>query len=506
MKISNAICRSFVGLIIIIAGNRAIVLAADTSGAPETTKQDAGSELRYGFTSGQSLVYEVKIEADLPDSVETHDGQLTYNVKAVDAEGNATLTCSGNLAKHDARKHPQHFGPPRMPLLSPMRMMFRPAEAAEIVADSHGNLVKYNEAASDWQLPFLLGPTIQLVLEPLPTDKATPWTSEQPIAVYERDNGRIYLTAKETTTFTLEQPTAETAVVHKQIQLATNAKSGDEAYLQQDGDCQVTFDRSMRLVRRIDSKMTIKINQDNTTVRVPVTLSVRLLDAAEVEKLAAARKADEAAAHARQIEDAKPKVLDAGTITALLADLQSGDGFKVNGACDKLAKSVLVDSRQAEVEEALDRLLARGSQNFGPAKDAARALRVWGTKKSVPALAAAVDDKDIFTRAEIIKTLARFNDPRGAEAIAGVFYIGFGRDVATQALTDMGATAEPYVIPLLDDREESVRKDAAELLGKIGTDKSLRPLESVEAKETGWTKEAITKAIAAIKDRQRSEK
>jgi hypothetical protein len=503
MNISNAICRGFVGLIIIAAGNRASTLAADSSGGPESAKQAADSELRYRFASGQSLVYDVKIEADLPDSVETHEGQLTYNVKAVDAEGNATLTCSGNLAKHDAPKHQQRFGPPHIPMLSPMRGMFRPAEAAEIVADPHGNLVKYNEAASDAQLPFLLGPTIQLVLEPLPTDKAAAWTSEQPIAVYERDSGRTYLTAKETTTFTVEQPTADATVIHKRIQLATNAKSGDEPYLQLEGDCQVTFDRSMQLVRRIDSKMTIKINQDNTTVRVPVTMSVRLLDAAEVEKLAATRKADEVAAHARQIEDAKPKVLDASAITALLADLQSGDGFKVNGACDKLAKSVLVDSRQAEVEEALDRLLARGSQNFGPAKDAARALRIWGTKKSVPALAAVVDDKDSFTRAEIIKTLAKFNDPRGAEAIAGVFYIGFGRDVATQALTDMGATAEPYVIPLLGDREESVRKDAAELLGKIGTDKSLRPLESLEAKETGWTKEAVTKAIAAIKDRQR---
>ena len=502
MRIATAICQGLVGLIIVAAGSGAICWAAGPSGDSETARENADSDLRYQFRSGQSLVYDVKIEADLPDSVQTQTGQLSYTVKAVEADGSATLTCSGNLATHDVPKHQQRSSPPRIPMLSPIRGMFISAEAPEIVADPHGNLVKYNQASSDTQLPFLLGTTIELVLVPLPTNKTATWASERPIAVYEKNNARTYFTAKENTTFTLEQSTAETAVIHERFQLVTNAKSGDEPYLQQDGDGHVTFDRRSRLVRQIDSKMTIKVNEDNTTVRVPVTISVRLVDAAELEKLAAARKAAEAAAQARQIEEAKPKVLNSDAITALLADLQGRDIFKVNGACDKLAKSVVVNSRQAEAEEALDQLVSLGSQNFGPAKDAARALRVWGTKKSVPALAAAVGDKDIFTRAEIMRTLAKFNDPRGAEAIANVFYIGFGRDVAIQSLTEMGPTAEPYVIPLLNDREDSVRKDAAELLGKIGTDKSIAPLESLEAKETGGTKEAATKALAAIRKLQ----
>ncbi len=501
MRITTAICGGLVGSIIIATGGRAVSLAAGPSGAT-AAKENADTELRYRFSAGQQLVYDVKIEADLPDSVQTQTGQLSYNVKAVDAEGSATLTCSGNLASHDAPKHPERFGPVLMPRLSPRGGMFRFAETPEIVVDRHGNLVKFNQAASDTQLPYLLGPAIQQVLPPLPTDDKAPATAQRPVAVYEKRDAASYFTAKETTTVTLEQPTAETVVVHQRLQLATTAKSGDAPYLEQDGDAQATFDRRAGMVRRIDAKTTIKINQDNTTMRAAVTLSVRLMEAAELEKLAAARKAEEAAAHARQIEEAKPKVLDDAAITALLADMQGSDIFKVNGACDKLAKSVMVDSRQAEVEAALDRVLARGSQNFGPAKDAARALRVWGTNKSVPALAAAAGDKDSFARAEVMKTLAKFPDPRGAAAIAGVFYVGFGRDVAIQSLTQIGAVAEPYVIPLLQDRDESVRKDAAELLGKIGTDKSLPPLASLAAKETDWNKEAATKAIAAIKERQ----
>ena len=502
MRVATAIYRGIVVLNVIAAGSRAVSLAADPSGGPAAAKENADSGLQYRFSAGQSLVYEVKIEADLPDSIQTQTGQLSYNVKAVDAEGRATVICTGNLASHDVPKHPERFGPPLMPRLSPRGGMFRLAETPEIVIDRHGNLVKFNQAASDTQLPFLLGPAMQLVLPPLPTDDKAPATAQRPIAVYEKHDTPSYFTANETTTVTLEQPTAETAVSHQRLQLATNAKSGEAPYLEQDGDAQVTFDRRAGLVRRIDAKTSIRVNQDNTTFRAAVTLSVRLMEAAELEKLAAVRKAEEAAARARQIEEAKPKLLDDAAITGLLADLASSDGFKVNGACDKLAKSVMVDSRQAEVEAALDHLLARGSQNFGPAKGEARALRVWGTKKSVPALAAAVGDKDIFTRAEVMRTLAKFPDPRGAEAIAGVFYIGFGRDVAIQSLTEMGATAEPYVIPLLLNRDESVRKDAAELLGKIGTDKSLAPLESLVAKETGWNKDAATTAIAAIKERQ----
>ena len=502
MKFTRFFCRGLLVLIFIAAANGAMSVAAGPSGAPETAKEGADAGLRYRFTSGQSLVYEVKIEADLPDSVQTQTGQLTYNVKAVDADGNATLTCSGNLTTRDAPKQQQPLGPSHLPVLSPNRGQFDPAEAPEILADPQGNLVKYNQAASDAQLPYFLGRRIQLVLPPLPADKKATSTSERPITVYEKNRSRSYFAARQTTTFAFEQPMTETTVIREQFQLATIAKSGDDPYLQQDGDRQVTFDLHSGLIRRIDAKTTIKVNQDNTTVRIPVSMSVRLVDAAELEKLAAARKADDAAARARQIEDAKPKLLDAGAIDGLLADLRSNDGFKANGACDKLAKSVVVASRQAEVEEALDRLVPRGSQNFGPAKDAARALRVWGTKKSVPVLAAAVGDKDGFTRVEIMRTLAKFDDPRGAEAIAGVFYIGFGRDVAIQSLTAYGATAEPYVIPLLKDREPSVRKDAAELLGKIGTDKSLRPLESLQAEETDWVKEAATKAIAAIKERQ----
>jgi HEAT repeat protein len=100
-----------------------------------------------------------------------------------------------------------------------------------------------------------------------------------------------------------------------------------------------------------------------------------------------------------------------------------------------------------------------------------------------------------------IETLARFPEPRCAEAIAGVF--AENKIQANKALMAMGPAAEPAVATLLDHAEWPIRTDACKILGEIGTAKSLPILDRLaDEDENSMVRHVAGRAAEAIRERE----
>jgi HEAT repeat protein len=138
---------------------------------------------------------------------------------------------------------------------------------------------------------------------------------------------------------------------------------------------------------------------------------------------------------------------------------------------------------------------------------AAKALRRWGTEKSVPTLilltksSGARNDR---VRHEACMALANIKDPRGAVVLAEMFKSGWGPDHgnAKQALIAWGPGAEQAVIDVLECPNASTypgRASAVAVLKEIGTAKSLRVLADLQ--DDARVGGEASSALAAIRAR-----
>ena len=102
---------------------------------------------------------------------------------------------------------------------------------------------------------------------------------------------------------------------------------------------------------------------------------------------------------------------------------------------------------------------------------------------------------------DAIAALATIKEPRVATTIAaGIPHLRYRAQVVG-ALVSMGDLAEPAVLPYVAHRDPFARRCACEILGRIGTRKSLSPLQ--KASRDYFSGQAAREAAEAIKQRQR---
>ena len=106
-------------------------------------------------------------------------------------------------------------------------------------------------------------------------------------------------------------------------------------------------------------------------------------------------------------------------------------------------------------------------------RDVVKALGVWGTPESVPALVGVLRHEDIATRREAIAALGKIQGKQAAEAVAERLADFFDRSTARAALEAMGPVGEPAVLQQLQHPDESVRTEACRILKLIGTKDSM---------------------------------
>ncbi len=493
----RGLCRVIFAIVFLVWASQAATVAAAESAA-----------LRYGFKDGQTYVYDLSIQVDLPDGQRTISGLSKYQVKSVDAAtGRITLTHSADLATSWKAPPQANLGPRAMRLAVPPPFIFTNYNApCQIVIDPDGTIVRYERKS---QLPYLLGNAWALAIEPLPAAGQKTWQRKRDIEIVEQEtsfwmvhplaNKAVNRSAKEVIDYSVADPAAQPLVITRAYSLTTEEQVNGEAVFSQKGEGKVTFDSSAGMVQGIDEKYTLHVNDPGVTLRIPIAIEARLLSDAEAQKFVADRKAATQQARLAAEESQKAKPIDDSELDQLLGSIKSSNQTKHHQALDKLARSTPIEKRRDEVAAILVGLLS--ARDNWTVTSAEKALKLWGNDKSTEALIKLLDDRSVFIRNGAIDALATSKSAAVADAVAKCLTDPGAGQQASKALKAMGDIAEKPVLPLLKDKEWTVRMSACEILAVTGTAQSSDALKAASNDENGLVQMKATEALKAIESR-----
>lgn len=458
--------------------------------------------LRYGFQAGKQYAYDVKIHADTEDTEETYEGVLTYTVLSA-TDQQAVLRQLGGLAARVNPKPGKMLIPMGLPVFMgpPTGLLGGPQG---ITINRQGRVLVSRDLTA---LPFLLGDRELLLIEELPAEPKNTWVKQTDVVIRERSGGGpfgrmsfggpfaksiIDRTAKERIDFTVAGAEPDGVRITKRYSLQTEQQGGEGPRFQMTGSGEFLFDPTEGVIKLLTMKYEVRAHKENTTVRIPVTVTCRLLTPAELAEQQ--KRAEEARAAAE--EAAKPKPLTAADRTELLQDLRSDDQNRIKSAADRLARATVGDN-PAEVAKALVPLLSHSDSWVQ--KAAAKALEVWGVPEVEADLIKATTSGDLWVRASAIKALGKIKTPQAAEAVAAQMYRHRGE--AGEALRAIGPMAEQAAIGCLRDRDFWVRVEACKVLEHIGGQAALEALRRHAAQAEPLETMHLQRAITAIEQR-----
>jgi hypothetical protein len=456
-----------------------------TAGAPLAEPPlDGKGPLRYRWQAGRSYAYSVSIEADEEEAIETFAGTPAYIVRSTGKDG-IELLFNGRLMPSPKFKPSLGvpFGPPPR-IRSPFSSTFSgvgiqrfPAAGHLLHVDDRGRVESMHGQS---QLPYVLGNLSQLLLIPFPEEAAERWEETDKTAITlksdddrfpmarsrfgpfaDRDEGER-LEARERTVYERGERRGDIVVIHGLHELKTARTLDGRPRLELSGDVRIDFDLALGLPVSLDGRFLLTQNTGNSTRKVPIVVSARLLSEEERAQL--------------NPEAGKPvrrDPLDSGLIKATLADLASGDALRIRNAAARLEQAEPRE-RQQEVSKALEPLLKHEENTIRHA--AARALAVWCNAGSVSALVEALDDEFVPVSRVALETLGRLRDEQSVGSIVTLLKAGKHRPQAIQALVAIGESAEDTVRELLASSEPEVRFDACQVLKTIGSLKSVPAL------------------------------
>jgi hypothetical protein len=472
-------------------------------------KTAAGAPLRYAFQEGQRYVYEIEITLDLGDDTRTINGHSTYTVKRAD-EDEIVLEHDGRLISHGKT----HAGRSRIDPRHRQALTSFPSSfggSGELTVSTTGKVVKNT---SKEQLPYLLGPIAMLIFEPLSADNLTEWEVSNNVAVEGKGSPKpatspaarmrsprmrgasqqpqtpaFVSAATEHATYTRGAGKGDLVKIKKHLEFQSQAASAEIPGMGKVSDGEITFD----VKAGVPKKATLKEVLQVAAATAPLTVTYRLLSDAEVAKMDK-EAADVKAEHEAKVAEEK-RPLDDDDVRKLLAELKVTD--KRRAAADRLAKGPANDQRD-EVAKALGKLL--NDREDSTRSVACKALVVWGTADNVPALVKLTETDNGFLRSDAMRALGALKDERGAKAVAKVF--PQDKHAAGESLKSMGPVAEPYVVPLLEDRDTGVRIDACKILATIGGEKSRAALEALSKSGRGGDAREAEKTLREIASRE----
>jgi hypothetical protein len=217
-----------------------------------------------------------------------------------------------------------------------------------------------------------------------------------------------------------------------------------------------------------------------------------------------AQAAMEMASHAmeRNMKEEGPDPSDPNYFEKLADMLAGNDHFAQQKAID-----LLLDATPSQVEAPETRKkiakyfkkIAESDDHFN-SKKAIKGLVIWGGKYSVPILLKLLDQAHRFDKEDIIRALGELKDPQAAEAVTAYLGEFHSREAAFAALKQMGPAAEDALIAAAPSDNADVCLPCINLLGDVGTDKSLPLLREAQNSKNpdvrGAAKAAMKKIVA----------
>lgn len=188
------------------------------------------------------------------------------------------------------------------------------------------------------------------------------------------------------------------------------------------------------------------------------------------------------------------------TLDQAIEALKTGDASyaKAYQPLSKLKQWPVDAKRRNEVAGLLDPLLTTNESTVRRA--AQDAVKAWGTPRNVPTLLKLLEWQDWGDQTSALEGLAAIGGKEAAQAIAAKLPDKELRLRAKDALETMGPAAEEFVWPHLTSGDDQVFRYACDVLGKVGTAKSLAKLKARRERDSS-RQSAVRSAIRDLESR-----
>ncbi|HEY4329316.1 MAG TPA: HEAT repeat domain-containing protein [Phycisphaerae bacterium] len=180
----------------------------------------------------------------------------------------------------------------------------------------------------------------------------------------------------------------------------------------------------------------------------------------------------------------RPLHTNFNSIDEALTTIQTGQDTEKRAALSYIERMPPDPAIHDKIVAAMIPLMA----NIATRDGAGNVIKNWATKDDAPVLRTELERitgsdttarniDGLNQRKVLINLLGKFADADSAKVLAANLRNSLARGDAASALTAIGADAEDAVLPLLIDTDSPTVREAASLLGKIGTQKSISPLQ-----------------------------
>jgi len=384
------------------------------------------------------------------------------------------------------------------------------------------------ESKHNRQLPYLLGPILDLAIVQFPESETKSWTNSNRVQVNQNaatlfsslslsgwgfvargDELRARpgtFEATETIAHREVERDEHRVVFNRDYSLRTNDRT-ERPTFSLIGKGQIEFDLALGVVRRHEMKFTLIQESENVTVRLPVSLNFTLVDPEVIEQ-----RKREVAARVARIEAEKQAVTDAEVGMAPAARVSYYLTQFQNGGRAISSREWLVKLRDLEpIAEQHDlvtqNMMAAGLDPDSYARrEALDVLERWATEDDIPKLLklATASDRSaqIYVHGPALRILGKLK----AESAVDIMLVRLkeirGRRDATEALKLMGSAAEVKVLALLPEDDTFTRSAIFDVLSAIGTEKSIATFKELKATAVRSSDNyAIDAAVSAIEAR-----
>jgi hypothetical protein len=445
----------------------------------------AAAKLQYKWQKDKFYKYTIKAIARFGDKQEEINASVIYTVVGVADNGVVDMTFMesvGRGGQGNVAYAPRPPYPPSRHYRSPGIYAPRPAQPNKLQIDRYGRILRVE--GSEY-LPFMLGRAAHLPLEQLSPLNENPWTvaADVAISLSHEDwlSGSAFATlrkellpAREKSIYKIVGREGELIKVHKSYELATVAESDGKPRVSLAGEGTLLFDPRRGVFKSCEMKMRVAARESGTTVEFPLEISYNLPSEAEMAEMQAAQ--DKIRRQADQLAKDMMRPIAPEEFDQLIKDMQSGDIIKIQSAVTRLTSKRPQEPNQ-KFAKALLQLLKSDTPMVR--EKAAKVLEYWATPECIPALMKLLDDDSPMIRSHALAALAQLKAVKAVDRIIKQW--PKDRVHVTQALQAMGPAAEPAVLKALKSTDDkNIRHEACQVLGEIGTEKSIPVLEQME--------------------------
>lgn len=166
-------------------------------------------------------------------------------------------------------------------------------------------------------------------------------------------------------------------------------------------------------------------------------------------------------------------------------------------------ESIDDEQLRQEISDALMALARSDDTDPSSRRLAVYIMVPWSQEECVPLLIELVEDHSPFIKKNVLQAIAELRDPRTFEPVVKLVAESLGdREDAKKCLLVIGSPAEESVLNHIDQGDVFAKRALIEVLGEIGSKKSLTKLESIrDQSEFRGQERTIDDAIAAIRSR-----